>query len=96
MQFGLLAISLLNTYWLFTSTKAYTMTDRDVTERPSSHNVRLTELEPESKHWSEKFPGKLVYPLLAPFIGRAPPEVQKREVWELSVWNPSTLGLSLF
>ncbi|KFH67857.1 hypothetical protein MVEG_06588 [Podila verticillata NRRL 6337] len=95
IQYILVAISLFNTYWLLTSKKTYTMMDRDYYDPPSSNNARLAELEPQDIPWSEKFPGRLVYPLVAPFLSRPEPEA-KRTVWELSVWNPSVLCLNLF
>ncbi|KAF9304612.1 hypothetical protein BGZ74_001052 [Mortierella antarctica] len=95
IQYILVAISLLNTYWLLTSKKTYTLMDRDYYDPPSSNNARLVELDPEDKPWSEKLPGRLVYPLVAPFLSRSEPEA-KHTVWELSVWNPSVLCLNLF
>ncbi|KAG0036703.1 hypothetical protein BGZ82_003827 [Podila clonocystis] len=95
IQYILVAISVLNTYWLLTSKKTYTMMDRDYYDPPSSNNARLAELDPEDKPWSEKLPGRLVYPLVAPFLSRSEPDA-KRMVWELSVWNPSVLCLNLF
>ncbi|KAG0320942.1 hypothetical protein BG000_003391 [Podila horticola] len=95
IQYILVAISLLNTYWLLTSKKTYTMMDRDYYDPPSSNNARLAELDPQDKPWSEKLPGRLVYPLVAPFLSKSEPEA-KRTVWELSVWNPSVLCLNLF
>ncbi|KAG0026339.1 hypothetical protein BGZ81_006442 [Podila clonocystis] len=61
IQYILVAISVLNTYWLLTSKKTYTMMDRDYYDPPSSNNARLAELDPEDKPWSEKLPGRLVW-----------------------------------
>ncbi|KAF9928950.1 hypothetical protein FBU30_002006 [Linnemannia zychae] len=86
LQYILVAISFVNAIWLFRSKKNYTLLLRDLDERPSSSSAKIVEFQQDESHWSFKFPGK--------FISK--PEESKRQVWELSLWNPSILSRNLF
>ncbi|KAF9896861.1 hypothetical protein BX616_006623 [Lobosporangium transversale] len=96
LQYILVAISFINTIWLFQSKKNYKMLERDVDERPSASNVKMVEVQQDEAHWSFKFPGKYIYPFISPFMKGSKPQDNKRQVWEMSVWNPSILSRNLF
>ncbi|KAI1294258.1 hypothetical protein EDD11_008203 [Mortierella claussenii] len=61
LQYLLVAISLLNAFWLFQSKKNYKMLERDVEEKPSASHVKMVEVQQDGGHWSLRFPGKLFW-----------------------------------
>ncbi|KAG0377914.1 hypothetical protein BGX24_005201 [Mortierella sp. AD032] len=96
LQYILVAISFVNAIWLFQSKKNYTMLHKSLDERPSTSNVKMVEFQQDESHWSFKFPGKYIYPFISIFMRGPKPEENKRQVWELSLWNPSILSRNLF
>ncbi|KAF9139173.1 hypothetical protein BGX30_008281 [Mortierella sp. GBA39] len=96
LQYILVAISFVNAIWLFKSKKNYTMMHRGLDKPPSSSNTKMVEFQQDESHWSFKFPGKYIYPFISIFMRGPKPEENKRQVWELSLWNPSILGRNLF
>ncbi|KAF9903104.1 hypothetical protein EC991_004231 [Linnemannia zychae] len=96
LQYILVAISFANAIWLFRSKKNYTMLHRSLDERPSTSSVKMVDFQQDESHWSFKFPGKYIYPFISIFMRGPKPEENKRQVWELSLWNPSILSRNLF
>ncbi|KAG9070069.1 hypothetical protein KI688_009400 [Linnemannia hyalina] len=87
------------------ATLNYTMMHRGLDKPPSSSNTKMVEFQQDESHWSFKFPGKYMYaeflvqrfyPFISIFMRGPKPEENKRQVWELSLWNPSILGRNLF
>ncbi|KAF9099552.1 hypothetical protein BGX23_001193 [Mortierella sp. AD031] len=96
LQYILVAISFVNATWLFRSKKNYTMLHRSLDERPSSSSAKMVEFQQDESHWSFRFPGKHIYPFISIFMRGPKPQENKRQVWELSLWNPSILSRNLF
>ncbi|KAG0274000.1 hypothetical protein BGZ95_010191 [Linnemannia exigua] len=69
------------------ATLNYTMLHKSLDERPPTSSVKVVEFQQDESHWSFQFPGKYIGPK---------PEENKRQVWELSLWNPSILSRNLF
>ncbi|KAG0363584.1 hypothetical protein BC939DRAFT_457541 [Gamsiella multidivaricata] len=96
LQYILVTISFLNALWLFQSKKNYKMFNRNLDEEPSASHAKMVEIQQDASHWSFKFPGRLVYPFIAPFMKGPKPQEHRRHVWEMSLWNPSILSRNLF
>ncbi|KAF9953821.1 hypothetical protein BGZ72_005115 [Mortierella alpina] len=96
MQYILVAISIINAMWLFRSKTNYKIMHRELNDRPPSSSVQMVDFQQDVSHWSYRFPGKLIYPYISPFIRGAKPQENRRQIWELSVWNPSILCRNLF
>ncbi|KAF9569909.1 hypothetical protein EC968_002434 [Mortierella alpina] len=96
MQYVLVAISIINALWLFRSKTNYMIMHRELNDRPPSSSVQMVDFQQDESHWSYRFPGRLIYPYISPFIRGGKPQENKRQIWELSVWNPSILCRNLF
>ncbi|CAO3567302.1 unnamed protein product [Mortierella alpina] len=96
LQYILIAISIVNALWLFRSKTNYKIMHRELNDRPPSSSVQIVDFQQDGSHWSYRFPGRLIYPYISPFIRGAKPQENRRQIWELSVWNPSILCRNLF
>ncbi|KAF9132041.1 hypothetical protein BGW39_000900 [Mortierella sp. 14UC] len=87
LQYILVAISFVNAIWLFRSKKNYTLLHKSLEERPSTSSAKMVEFQHDESH---------CYPFISIFMRGPKPEENKRQVWELSLWNPSILSRNLF
>ncbi|RUS20250.1 hypothetical protein BC937DRAFT_95596 [Endogone sp. FLAS-F59071] len=94
----LLSVSFLNSLYVFTKTRRYTLLEADIVEPLTSPNARIVRLEHDvSPAWAKTFPGNLIHALYCRLLAR--PSLDRssaREIVELNVWDPPIFALKLF
>ncbi|KAL1296911.1 hypothetical protein AAFC00_004522 [Neodothiora populina] len=91
---SLALLSILNAVYLFTRTRKYRLFESNVEVPPSTPSARRVKVDssPMSNSPLAYFSAKLAATSAA---ARARPD-EKTDVWELSIWDPKPLHLSLF
>ncbi|KAJ1996215.1 hypothetical protein GGI25_002205 [Coemansia spiralis] len=94
LQSLLLLVSIGNAWLLYSARRTYQLRPKDSTSIPSTPNCRRVALGTRRPQWARSLWGRLVW-MLWKWVARVDDQIQG-EVWELSLWTPSTFSRNLF
>ncbi|KAL7271116.1 hypothetical protein RUND412_006145 [Rhizina undulata] len=93
LAWTLLAISCVNAIYCFTRRKPYRLFESNIEIEPATPSARRVRVD--SSPSEIRFFSKLLSPILDSPDDRSHPD-KTRDVWEISVWDPSPLSLRIF
>ncbi|KAJ2827673.1 hypothetical protein GGI24_002589 [Coemansia furcata] len=94
LQLLLFALSVGNTWWMFSTRRTYQLRLRDAESKAMSSNCRRVALGTRRPQWAGRWWGWMVWAVWKRVMG-VDDSIQG-EIWELSLWMPSVFARNLF
>ncbi|CAG8457119.1 1026_t:CDS:2 [Ambispora leptoticha] len=94
-EYGFLMTSIINFIYLAVQTKKYQMFCYRKLEQPATSNAHLVNFNKDTPSWADSYCGRILYPICSYFF-KSDTSLNRRQIWELNMWNPSSFSLHLF
>ncbi|CAG8645360.1 10004_t:CDS:2 [Acaulospora morrowiae] len=94
-EWSLFLLSIVNTMYVYSSSKKYHLFEREIKDRPNSPNAHLQLLGGIPPSWALGFPGNILFTLFRRFTSNIIRD-ERQCVWVLAMWEPPVLFLDIF